>query len=42
MRCLSKAKQLGDLLFVCLSNDEQIKRLKGESRKCGIFEKFKE
>jgi cytidyltransferase-like protein len=29
---LSKAKQLGDLLFVCLSNDEQIKRLKGESR----------
>jgi rfaE bifunctional protein nucleotidyltransferase chain/domain len=29
---LKVAKSLGDLLFVCLSNDEQIKKLKGDNR----------
>jgi rfaE bifunctional protein nucleotidyltransferase chain/domain len=29
---LKKSKELGDNLIVCLSNDEQIKKLKGENR----------
>lgn len=32
MHNLKQAKLLGDKLFVCLSNDEQIKKLKGNSR----------
>ncbi len=32
MNTLKNAKQLGDVLMVCLSSDEQIKKLKGESR----------
>ena len=32
MNTLRKAKQLGDILMVCLSSDEQIKKLKGETR----------
>jgi rfaE bifunctional protein nucleotidyltransferase chain/domain len=29
---LKQAKQIGDILMVCLSNDEQIKKLKGDKR----------
>lgn len=32
IKLLKKAKQLGDILIVCLSKDEQIKILKGDSR----------
>ena len=32
VKLLRKAKELGDLLIVCLSSDKQIKYLKGESR----------
>lgn len=32
MNTLKNAKQLGDVLMVCLSSDEQIKKLKGETR----------
>jgi rfaE bifunctional protein nucleotidyltransferase chain/domain len=32
LHTLKQAKSLGDVLMVCLSNDEQIKKLKGESR----------
>lgn len=34
---LKVAKSLGDLLFVCLSSDEQIKKLKGETRPVNTY-----
>lgn len=35
---LKKAKALGDTLIVCLSNDEQIRKLKGEGRPVNCYE----
>ena len=32
LKTLKLAKELGDILIVCLSNDEQIKKLKGNNR----------
>ena len=32
LKTLLEAKKLGDKLIICLSNDEQIKKLKGEDR----------
>lgn len=32
LKILREAKKMGDMLFVCVSNDEQIKYLKGEDR----------
>ena len=34
---LKVAKSLGDLLFVCLSSDEQIKKLKGDTRPVNTY-----
>lgn len=38
LNTLKKAKSLGDILVVCLSSDEQIRSLKGESRPINNFE----
>lgn len=38
LNTLKKAKELGDTLIVCLSSDEQIRALKGESRPINKFE----
>ena len=38
LEILKKAKALGDCLIVCLSNDEQIRKLKGENRPVNNYE----
>lgn len=35
---LIEAKKMGDILMVCLSNDEQIKKLKGDTRPVNNYE----
>jgi len=35
---IKRAKELGDVLMVCLSNDEQIKKLKGDTRPVNNYE----
>ena len=37
LNTLKKAKELGDILIVCLSNDEQIKKLKGPTRPINCY-----
>jgi len=38
LNTLQQAKNLGDSLFVCLSNDEQIKKLKGDDRPINCYQ----